>query len=291
MELEAVLFQLWRLRRWVLPGVLIAFVAALAVVYDVGLLPPSLKAKSLEYATATTQVAVDSPSSSLAIFNEDVTPLTTRANIYSRFMTSPDVLDLIGHEARIPPAWITAKGPFNLHQPRAIQEPTGERRADQVVGEVGRYRLRFETEETVPLVTIFAQAPTLRESFALANGAARGLRDWVRGFQERHDVTGPGRVEIRPLGNARGGIVNGGLALKMGVLSFVGAFIVWCLLVLFAARVAETFRDGGRGGIPPFALGEDGLIGDQGGPTFRVADDGRSGQPTPFDSALARHGR
>jgi len=289
-ELEAVLFQLWRLWRWVLPGVLIASLAALAVVYHVGLLPPSLKAKSLEYASATTQIAVDSPSSSLAIFNEDVNPLTTRANIYSRFMTSPDVLDMIGHEAGIPPAWITAKGPFNLHQPRAIQEPTGERRADQVVGEVGRYRLRFETEETVPIVTIFAQAPTLREAFALANGAARGLRDWLRDFQELHDVTGPGRVEIRPLGNARGGVVNGGLGLKIGVLTFLGAFILWCLLVLFAARVAETFREGALGGNPPLELSDDGLLRDQGARTFTVANS-HSGTPTPFDSALARHDR
>ena len=90
------------------------------------------------------------------------------------------------------------------------QEPTAGQRSSQIIGEGALYRLRFENNPVLPIVSVFAQAPTEAEAIALANAAPRALRTYIDEIQDRQDTPEDRRVVIRKLGDATGGVVNEG---------------------------------------------------------------------------------
>jgi hypothetical protein len=246
MESALLLRALWS-RRWLVAvGLLVALAAALVRVEHVSVFPPSMKSRSLSYATARTQVIVDAPNSSLANLATDINPLIVRAGVYSRLLTSPAAIDEIGKQARIDPRLIYAEGPFETNQPRAAQEPTAEERSSQVVGEQDAYRLQFQSTDTLPIITIFAQAPTPDEANRLANGAAGGLATYVRRLQDQRLVPAAQRVDIRQLGQPAARTVNDGVGLRMGLLVFVLVFAAWCGAVLIVSRLVHNWRAAGR---------------------------------------------
>ena len=100
MEFALVLRELLRRRRVLAAGVLVATLAAVFSVYRLDGL--SLKPRSLQYSSATTQVFVDTPSSVLGNLTQALPPLQARATVYANFMASPSVLQLIGEKGRHP---------------------------------------------------------------------------------------------------------------------------------------------------------------------------------------------
>jgi hypothetical protein len=246
MEFALLLRALWR-RKWlVLVGAVVAFIAAFSRIEHISLAPPGLKSRGLSYATARTQVIVDAPDSSLADLNTDLNPLIARAGVYSRLLTSPESLDIIGREAGIDPGLIYAQGPFETNQPRAEQEPTAEERSSQIVGETNSYRLQFESSPDLPIVTIFAQAPEPDAANRLATGAARGLAAYVRRLQLARAVPERQRVEIRQLGQPVARTVNDGVGIRIGLLIFCLVFVAWCTALLVMSRLIENWRAAGR---------------------------------------------
>ncbi len=253
MEFALILRELWS-RKWlVAAGAVVALFAAVLVVAHVSLFPPSLKSRSLSYASARTQVIVDSPDSSLADLRSDVNPLIVRAGVYSRVLTSPGALQIIGREAGIDPGLIFAQGPFEIDQPRAEQEPTAEARSSQIVGEGDEYRLRYESSPSLPIVTIFAQAPTTDEANRLADGAARGLSAYVDQLETRNAIPEKRRVAIRQLGEPSARPVNEGVGKKVAVLVFGLVFVVWCAGILIVSRLIAGWKASGE----VVQLGED----------------------------------
>src|ERR1700756_3289631 len=103
------------LRRWVAVG---AAVAAVAAVYSVS------TSHSTVYASASTQMLVDSPDSALANAGVDMTGYVARANVYARLMTSAAALQYIGKAAGIPGNLIDANGPVESNgSPTATHTP------------------------------------------------------------------------------------------------------------------------------------------------------------------------
>lgn len=275
MEFALILRELWSRKLLVALGVLVAVLPALYSVYHVSLAPPNLKSRSLSYASARTQVIVDSPASSLGDLGSDVNPLIVRAGVYSRLLTSPGALEVIGQKAGIDPGLIYAQGPFEIDQPRAEQEPTAEARSSQIVGEANQYRLRYESSPELPIVTIFSQAPTADEANRLATGAAQGLAIYVRQLQDEQRTPPKQRVEIRQLGQPFAKAVNSGVGKKLGALVFLLAFGAWCTGLLVVSRLTASWRAAGR----LVAQGEDARI--------HVSEEAREtlvGRNWPFDS-------
>ena len=54
---------------------------------------------------------------------------------------------------------IEAQGPYDMNLPVVQQEPTAEQRSSQIIGEGALYRLRFENNPALPIISVFAQAP------------------------------------------------------------------------------------------------------------------------------------
>ena len=203
-EPESIAVQLSRRRAWILPGILIALVAAINSGHRIHLAPPSLERDSAEFAAASTQVLVDFPTtSSLLEVDRPLDILVGRATVYARLAASPAIVELVAREARVDPTQIDAKGPFNPNGPRDLREPVAERRATQLRAEREPYRLRFDAEEDsgAPIVSIYSQAPTVKQANRLADAGAAGLRNYVTGLQREQDIPGKRGARIRQLGH------------------------------------------------------------------------------------------
>jgi hypothetical protein len=160
-------------------------------------------------------------------------------------MASPAVLALIADRAEIPYDSIEAQGPYDLNLPVINQEPTAERRSTQIVGEGALYRLRFENNPTLPIVSVFSQAPTQAEAMALAKAAPAALRAYVDRIQVKQHTPDNLRVEIRTLGKSSGGVVNAGANIQIATVVFVAVFVGWCMLLIPAHTIARGWRETG----------------------------------------------
>jgi len=260
MELARTLKRLWHRRRLVGLGALLAAIAAIFSVYQVGLLPPSLHSRTNVFATASTQLLVDTPASSFADIANDIEPLDARAGVFARFLASPVAISLIAREAKLPADAIEAQGPFELNVPEVQQGPTADRRSTQIVGEGALYRLRFENNPSLPIVTIFAQAPSEDEAVTLATAVPVALRAYIDRIQAQQQIPAKRRVVIRRLGKATGGVVNQGANLQIATLVFIVVLGVWCLLLIPAQTIARGWREigGDGGGWAPNGSGSNG---------------------------------
>lgn len=242
MDLAHILRELLRLRRWVAAAAAVALLAAVATVYKVSVLPPSVTSRSIEFGAASTQVIVDTPDSSVAVLDGSLENLSARAMVYGRVMTSNPVLDAIGREAGIPSQTIAAEGPDTPNVPQSANESKTEARGNELLGEAQPHRLLFSVEPELPLIEISAQAPSGEAAISLANGAATGFQKYVEQLQNQQRVKPNRRVKIRQLGRATGGMVNEGASSAAAVMAFVGVLVVGCIVVLVGANVARNWR-------------------------------------------------
>lgn len=251
MEPARNLKMLWRRRRLVAVGGAVALIAAILSVYTVSIFPPSLTSRTNVFATASSQILVDTPDSSFADLSYELEPLETRAAVFARFLANPAAMELVSQQSGIPAYEIEAQGPYEQNLPLNQQEPTAEERSTQIIGEGALYRLRLENNPNLPIISVFAQAPTEKEAKALAAAAPAALRVYVKRLQEQQHTPKRDRVEIRPLGHATGGVVNAGANREIALLVFFVVFVGWCLLMIPANTIIGGWRDGGgRGGEP-----------------------------------------
>jgi len=221
-------------------GVLVAAVAATFSVYR--LEGTTLKARSLQYSSANTQVLVDAPSSVVGNLSQSFEPLSARAAVYANFMASPAVLNLVGQQMGLSGEQIYAAGPVNANQPRVVQEPTALKRNIEITGETNPYRLSFENQANLPTINIDSQAPTTAQAIALANAAAVGLKRYVTALEDANKIPPHARVTIRQLGSANGAVVDGGISKSLAAIVFVVVFFVWCMLMLAVTRFRQNWR-------------------------------------------------
>jgi hypothetical protein len=262
MELARALKALWKRRRLFVLGVVIAAIVATLSAFTVGIFPPSLTPRTNTFATASTQILVDTPNSAFANLEEEVEPLNTRAAVFSRFLASPLAITLIAREAGLPANAIEGQGPYEQNLPVFEQEPTAEKRSSQIIGERALYRLRFENNPDLPIVTVFAQAPTAAGAHKLADAAPEALSSYISHIQVAQHTPAKRRVIVPQLGDATGGTVNGGANAQIAALVFFVVLLFWCLLLIPAHTIARGWRaqgdddddrsssKGGRGGGP-----------------------------------------
>jgi hypothetical protein len=240
MEFALILRELLSHRRILAVGVAVALVAAILSVYR--LEGTSLKARSLQHSSAATTVFVDNPSSVLGNLTQNFEPLQARATAFANFMASPTVLNLVGQRLGISGDQLYAAGPIDPNVPRIVQEPTAVQRNVQITGETAPYRLNFNNDPNLPTIGIFAQAPTTKQSIALANAAAASLSEYVASIQATNKTPQASRVVIRQLGQPTGGVVDGGISKALAFMVFFGVLLVWCVGVLFTVRFREQWR-------------------------------------------------
>lgn len=251
MTLARILLRLWKLRLWLVPGVLLAGAAAAASV---------MTSHTTVYATASTQMLVDSPASTLANAQSDMTGYVARAVVFARLMTSTEALSYIGKAAGIPGNLIDANGPLEVNGAATASHPPVQIQGGKDLPVSATYKLSFNQNPELPTVDVYAQAPTTAQAIALASGAVTGFSNFIS-QSDKNKLPPNRRIEVRQLGAATGGLVDSGASKKIAVLIFAAVLALWCGVVLFVSNLAakNIGRDDTIGQADPFIVPEERL--------------------------------
>jgi zinc-ribbon domain len=243
MEIAHILRTLWRRKLWVALGLCVAVAAAWATTYKVTF-PPTFESRSIEFGSATTQVLLDTGQySPLYDLEAPIEPLAERAHVYARLVESEPVQEVIASEAGYRPFEILISGrTASQDLTRSSKESAAEQRSRELAGEAELKRLLFAAEDGLPVLSIYAQAPTPREAMRIADAGARGIVNYVNSLESRKDTSPANRVELRQLGAARGGWVNQGASKPLAGMAFLGVFLGWCVVVILGSNLAVALR-------------------------------------------------
>jgi hypothetical protein len=241
MQLGRHLRELWQFRLGLVASVLLAVFAALWSVGQVGLFPPSVKPRSLEIAAASTTVLVDTPKSAildLSVSTYDFTAYTNRSLLVGNIMASPPVRRYIARRAHVPADVLQVASPVTPDFPRPLAS-SGEKHSSDLLKSPDEYRLSVQSNPTVPVVDVYAEAPTAEAAQQLANGAVDGMKDYLRDLGRKQGIPPDEQVTLQQLGSAKGGVIDPGISRKVALLTFLFVFAGSSMAVMALARVRQ----------------------------------------------------
>jgi hypothetical protein len=239
MQLGKHLRELWQLRTGVAVSIALASLAALWSVGRIGVLPPSFTPRHLEISTASTRALVDTPKS--AVLDLDVntygfTAITNRALLVGNIMASEPVRAYIARRAELPADLLRVTSPVTVDYPRPLAS-AGKRKTSDILKSTDEYRLNIQANPTVPIVDVYATAPTPEAAQQLANGAIDGMKDYLRDLGRAQAIPAAKRVHLEQLGRAKAGTIDPGIGVKLAALSFFLALAASSALSLFVVRI------------------------------------------------------
>lgn len=237
--------RLWQLRIGVLLSLAVALVAAIVSVERVSLSPLELTPRSLEMASASTHVVVDTPTSTLLDLRQDtysLEALTNRAVILGNVIASGQVRAAIAQRVGVPVEALNVTAPLTPEQPAARVENGKAPAASDILRSTDEYRLSIQANPTVPILDIYAQTPTAESATLLANTAADELQDYLRGLAVSEKTPADAKIHLMQLGRAQGAVIDGGVRWRVALLIFVVTFAVACATTILAERVRRGWR-------------------------------------------------
>jgi hypothetical protein len=264
--MEIVGFVRTLLQRKLVLGILLALAtfAALMTAYRIG--PGGVERRSVAVGAATSQILVDSAESTLVegAGSDQIAALGTRARVYAQYLSSRDAVNQIADEVGVNPRLITAHGPFS--EGTGIQnydQQGAESRARDLVDEGKEYRLVFEAQEDVPIITVYATGPETQQALSLAQSSFRVLKNYIGRLKAEAEVaekTAPApknpiaassvplveNIVVRQLGAPEGGLVGGSADLVLMVLAFLAVFGIGCLVVAAGSGFMRHWRLAGE---------------------------------------------
>jgi hypothetical protein len=256
MELVSILRQLWRRKALVFLVFLIAVAVAIASAYKI----PSMQKRGLQLGAASSQILVDSPASTLVEGADggQLTTLSTRARVYAQYLSSLEARDAISKISGVPARVISLSGPFSTDIPRNTYQPQpSEARANDILKEGAGYRLIFDAQDGVPIITVSAQAPTADAAIKIARAAFVALKQYVAALRVEADavpekplpkgataapVTPDPGVTVRQLGAPEGGTIGSGNGAILMVFAFIAVMGVGCALIAILPGMARHWR-------------------------------------------------
>jgi hypothetical protein len=237
--------RLWRLRAGVIVCLAVALFAALWSVEKINLSPLGLSPRSLEMASASTHVVVDTPKSALLDNRQDTSGLeglTERAVLLGNVMSSGEVRVQIAKATKIPAEVLQIDAPLTRAQPRPLAQSGTEKHTSDILKSTDQYRLSILANPTVPVLDIYAQTPTAASAAALANAAVDSLRDYLGRLAVSEQTPETQQIRLVQLGRAQGAVINGGIRWQVALLAFALTFAAACATLVFLARVREGWR-------------------------------------------------
>jgi hypothetical protein len=237
-------------------SVVVALACAIWSVSSISLLPPKIAPRQLQTASATTHVMIDLPRSQMTDPRAawDYFGATAmRADLVAHVMASTPALDHIARYAGVRVDEIAAVAPVTAGVQSVLTEPGSEQRAREILLSGRRYRLEIQSRPGLPLIDIYAQAPTTEVAERLAGAASKGMADYLRVEADQRNLDPKDQVQLEQLGPPRSGVLNPGVGIKLGALTFLAAFgLSWSLMLLLAWLLPRREREPAR---PPRALG------------------------------------
>jgi hypothetical protein len=238
--------KLWGLRGGVALCLALALFGAVWSVYHVSLGSPWLRPRALEMATASTHVVVDTPTSTVLDLRQstnDFESLRNRAVLLGNVIAGSTVRQSIERRARLAPGTLRVQAPLTREQPAPAPDSGNERRTSDILRSNDQYRLNIQADLSVPMLDIYAQAPTAASAALLANAAVDQLRAYLARLAAAQGTPRPDRIRLLQLGRAQGTVINGGVRWTVALLAFVLTFAFSCATVLFVVRVRNGWRE------------------------------------------------
>lgn len=249
------------LRHKVVVGVIVGLAAFAAFLTAFSIGPGGIEQRSSAVGAATSQILVDSAESTLVkgVGTDQLAALGTRASVYAQYLSSREAVVKIAREIHVNPALVTAHGPFSEGTGiQDYQEQGAESRASSLVEEGKSYRLLFQAHEGVPMITVYATAPTVSGALALAHGSFTVLSNYIselkreaKQAEARHPVRQPvpvsseqlvGNIVVRELGEPQGGPVGGSADMVLMTLAFIGVLGLGCLAYALGSGFVRHWR-------------------------------------------------
>jgi hypothetical protein len=265
MQLGKHLRELWHLKIGIVVSLALATLAAIWSVGRIDLAPPGFTPRKLEIATASTRALVDTPQSTvldLDVNTYGFTAITNRALLVGNIMASEPVRRYIAARAHLPAEVLQVTSPITPDFPRPLAT-TGKRKMSDILKSPDEYRLSIQANPTVPIVDVFAEAPTAAAAQQLANGAVEGMKDYLNDLGVAQAIPVAKQVHLEQLGRAKGGVIDPGISVKFAGLSFFLVLAASGAMSLFVVRVrrgwqkeADRDRGGDGGRVTPWLGGE-----------------------------------
>ena len=222
-------------------GFLISVVMAASSIGHLTLSPPFFAKKQLASSIATANIYVDG-TTSLSSPKSSIEGATAEGETLGDILPSPELRRYIAQAARIPFGELVIDGPVASDLQRTQQEPTGEKRSNEILAEADAYRITVDDDYASPVLDITVQAPTSASAAALANGTTTGINNYLTHLE---DISGTPRAERLQVSQAQPATGNApgrsGIA-QVAFLTFLIMFILWCGLVWAGAALLEHLR-------------------------------------------------
>src|SRR6186997_318277 len=238
MDLIRILNELWSRRLWVLAAIAVAGLIGLSTAYRL----PSFEKRAELVGAASSQVLIDSSTSAIGDVERDPGPLANRAVVLAQYMSSAEARTQIAKWMGLAPTQIAADGPFSSLTNRSTYQatPAGPR-ANQLTEENAVYRLVFDAQLELPIVSIYTQAPDAESAVDLASAATDVLTGYVKELDE--GIPPERRITVSSLGAPEGGTVSDGANPALALLAFLAVLIVLCTLIVLGSGLARQWKE------------------------------------------------
>ena len=237
--------KLWQLKLGLGISLVLALLAAVWSIEKISLTPPGLTPRSLEMATATTHVLVDTPDSIMTDLRQNtysLTGLTNRAVVLGNVIASTSVEARIAQRAHVPAGLLRIQAPLTPQQASLPVNSQNARHVTDIVKSNDQYRIQINANPTVPMLDIYAQTPTAESAAALANAAVDELKAYLAGLATTQDTPAKDQIRLEQLDRATGVVINPGVQYQVALLAFILTFLASCAMVTFIARVRAGWR-------------------------------------------------
>jgi hypothetical protein len=236
---------LWHLRLGVVVSLLIALLAAVWSVQKISLFPPGLTPRSLEMATATTHVVIDTPTSTLLDLRQDtysLDSLKNRAVLLGNVIASTGVRQNVARDAGLPVERLRVQPPLTAEQAAPPVDSENAKKTSDILKSTDQYRLLIQANPTVPVIDIYAQTPDAASAAKLANAAVDELKVYLADLANEQATPRRDQIRLIQLGRARGTVINGSVKWQIALLAFLITFGVCAATVIFLARIRAGWR-------------------------------------------------
>jgi hypothetical protein len=200
-----------------------------------------------EIATASTTMVVDTPRASVVDPLTDTygfASLSARAVLLGSVMADGPVRAAIARRAGVPAGDLRVEAPLTPIQPRPTVQRGQERRTGDLLRSGNQLRLHIDVDPVVPVLDVYAQAPTATRAERLADAAVEAARSELARRSAAERTPERYRLKLRQLGRAEGAVVNAGVRRQVGLVAFVLTFAAMVALLAALSRAVRRGRSG-----------------------------------------------
>lgn len=239
--------ELWRHKLGLVVVALLAALATVQVVWGISLSPPAIGGSSLQMASASAEVIVDTPRSSAVdpqVSAYTLKSLSNRALILGNIMSSLPVREYIAAQAEVPLEKVLVEPPLTPEQPRPLADSAHSPHISDLLKRPDEYRISVQATPMAPVLNLYAVAPTAAEARALTASAVEGLRTYLDSVDKSQNVPSADQVRLERLGVAQSGAIAANASFQLGVLTFLVVFALGCVAILALERVRRGWGIG-----------------------------------------------